>query len=339
MPPTKHRHCAKGFFIFGSAIFFLCIGFYGGYIYRPRGKAIASQLRLNGNYTFINPLLLSDASELKDSREFTSLKSKAQELLEKHKSSGDATQTSLYFRDLNGGRWFGVGENDIYAPASMLKVPTMIAFYKLAETNPKILSAVVTYKGGADENKDESIKPLKAIEPGKSYTIEELIHYMIAYSDNNARLLLHENIDPKYLLEVFTDLGIDIPANSDQADFMSPKKYSYFYRILYNGTYLSRTMSEKALSLLSTPDFPQGLEAGVPTDTVVAQKFGERQLADPKSNEIYEKELHDCGIIYYPKSPYLLCVMTKGPDLSRLSSVIADISRLIYAEIQTTKRG
>lgn len=42
------------------------------------------------------------------------------------------------------------------------------------------------------------------------------------------------------------------------------------------------------------------------------------------------KELHDCGIIYYPERPYLLCVMTEGNDLNELAGVIQNISKTVY---------
>jgi len=41
-------------------------------------------------------------------------------------------------------------------------------------------------------------------------------------------------------------------------------------------------------------------------------------------------QLHDCGIVYYPQRPYVICVMTKGRDLDVLKNVIKGISEIVY---------
>ena len=79
-------------------------------------------------------------------------------------------------------------------------------------------------------------------------------------------------------------------------------------------------MSEKALGLLQKSEFHKGLVAGVPSGTIVAHKFGERD-----GLTIGEKQLHDCGIIYYPGNPYLLCVMTRGDNFDELAGVVFDV--------------
>ncbi len=245
-------------------------------------------------------------------------------------SKGEANQISVYFRDLDSGRWTGVNADDEYAPASMLKVPVMIAYYKLAETYPEILLKKVLYDGSFDDNKAETLKPEKAIKPGKEYTIDELIKYMIVYSDNNATKLLHQNISTSLLEDIYDDLEISTPEKG-QIDFMSAKKYSRFFRVLYNSTYLNRIMSQKALELLVQPDFPQGINGGIPSNIIAAQKFGERTIySSDVSSQTYE--IHDCGIIYYPSHPYVACVMTKGDDINNLEKTIQDVSRLLYQE-------
>ncbi|PIU19313.1 MAG: hypothetical protein COT18_08150 [Elusimicrobia bacterium CG08_land_8_20_14_0_20_59_10] len=50
-------------------------------------------------------------------------------------------------------------------------------------------------------------------------------------------------------------------------------------------------------------------------------------------------QLHDCGIIYHPRFPYMLGVMTRGLDLEKQQKVIADISRLVYREVDYASRG
>ena len=85
------------------------------------------------------------------------------------------------------------------------------------------------------------------------------------------------------------------------------------------------------------PDFPQGLQAGIPASVEVAQKFGERQVFLHDGTLSY-RELHDCGIVYAPDNPYILCVMTRGHDFASLSSTIRDISKVVYDYVAAQNR-
>jgi beta-lactamase class A len=289
----------------------------------------------DNKYKFINPLLGFDILEPKELQQYKPLEDTLSNFLDTQENIGTLDTASVYFRALKSGRWVSVNENEPYSPASLLKVPTMIAFFKEAESDPSILTKHVVYNGTFDDNAEENIKPLKTLEVGASYTIDDLIFRMIAYSDNNALRLLSNNIDPALLSEVYTDIGISLPKpGSPILDFMNVKSYAYFFRILYNATYLSKMYSEKALQYLSEPDFPQGIQAGIPKDISLAQKFGERNIVDDFGNST-QKELHDCGIIYYPSHPYLLCVMTKGKDLNILSSIIQKVSSLVYSDVDS----
>ncbi len=95
---------------------------------------------------------------------------------------------------------------------------------------------------------------------------------------------------------------------------------------------MSLDNSEKALGLLSSAKFEEGLSAGVPSEVKVAHKFGERE--ESETNEI---QFHDCGIIYFPNNPYLLCIMTKGNNLTNLETVLSTISKMVYEEVDSRK--
>ncbi len=287
---------------------------------------------VNGkNFNFINPLLLCDYTEPKKSVSLKPLEEIMTSVIDNFIDNTNVAYVSVYFRDLDKGIWTGVNENRVYSPASLLKVPTMMAFLKFAETNPKILSKIVFYDGSFDKNKIEYFKPGKSIQPGHSYTIEELIQYMVAYSDNNATWLIFDNLNPKALEEIYSDLEIDLPndKNADSTDFMTAKIYARFLRVLYNATYLNEEASNQALSLLSNYAFPQGLAGGIPENFPITEKFGERNIQIENSNSP-KKELHDCGIIYYPGHPYILCVMTKGYNFDKLANAIKNISHVVY---------
>jgi hypothetical protein len=154
---------------------------------------------------------------------------------------------------------------------------------------------------------------------------------MIVNSDNTAAVLLDNFIDKKSQTEVYTDLGLPVPPDSPTVEYLSAKLYAYFFRVLYNASYLNDKDSEKALEILAAQDIP-GIRAGVPRNTTVAQKFGERTIYD-STHTLVDRELHDCGIVYKPGKPYLLCIMSRGKDFDQLAKNIADLSALVYQSI------
>lgn len=288
-----------------------------------------------GGYKYINPLLECEGAADKIKwKELTPFKYKVQKLTDDKINSKKATHISVYFRDLNNGLYFGINDNEEFSPASLLKLPILITYLKLAEADPQLLGKKIRNDRRNDRNSMENIRPSKAIEKGKTYTVEELLYMMIVYSDNNAHDLILSSIDARLFDAPFIDLGIEIPGVRKQEDYMSVKAYASFFRVLFNASYLNREMSEKALGYLTMVEFRKGLVAGVPPEMAVAHKFGERKIIDLDKKDMKDiKELHDCGIIYYPKYPYLLCVMTRGSDFENLIDNISDISRLVYEEI------
>lgn len=280
--------------------------------------------KISNNYDYISPLLSCGNPA---SVQLNKLKDIINQQIYSYK---DIKHVSVYFRDLNNGPWFGINQDELFSPASLAKVPLMIAYYKLAQDNPHILDQKLTnnLSGYTDE---QNIKPQKTITPNQEYSIDELINTMIIYSDNNSYELLKDNIDNTLFKQTFDDLGINIDkAYTDPSgDIISVKNYASFFRILYNASYLNEQMSSKALALLTQTQFNQGLVAGTEGQVKIAHKFGERIFQDNG-----EKQLHDCGIVYLPQKPYLICVMTRGQDFNLLSAVIKDISRQIFVYLR-----
>jgi len=281
-----------------------------------------------GGYKYISPLLECETG--KDTYRLNGLndlRSEVTHLVENEKIAGNVTDVAVYFRDLNNGPWFGVNEHVAFSPASLLKLPVMMAYYKKSEVDSELLNRKVKY----DENLvllEQSISPTNQIEKGKEYAIDDLIKRMMVYSDNATLAILEENIEPARIDEITLDLGVETATAQSPEDFMSVKGYAGLFRILYNASYIKKELSEKALEILSKAEFNYGLVAGVPKGISVAHKFGERTLEQNIS------QLHDCGIIYRKNNPYLLCIMTRGSNLNNLEKVISKISAVTYQGLE-----
>jgi beta-lactamase class A len=283
-----------------------------------------------GGYKFINPLLECEVAEGKINDLMYSFENELFLLGEQIKKGGKVSEVATYFRDLNNGPWCGTNEEEKFLPASLLKVPLMMAYYKAAESDPGILGKRIVYdedKYRLTELKVSAIPPARELEPGKEYTIEELIEAAIIYSDNRALPPLYQNIPDQYISDIYKVLGLSPDLYKKPDGTVSVLSYASFFRILYNASYLSKEYSEKALQLLSKIDYKGGLRAGIPAGIAIARKFGEGGYLG------MEKQLHDCGIIYHPRKPYLLCVMTRGDNIQNLQIVIQDISKYVYEQV------
>jgi beta-lactamase class A len=276
------------------------------------------------NHSLTNPLLGCEMY-VPSQPGFAALKHELVEYIDDQIKQGKASHISVYVRDLNNGPWVGIGEKDDFSPASLLKIPVMVAFYKLAETDPAILRRLVLYDPAKiHASVPVDVPPVYALKPNQSYSINELIMRMILYSDNISTDLLLSNMDARFFNQVMLDLQLKELEGGADDDFISVKQYASVFRILYNASYLSRPLSEKALKLLTQTEFSEGITAGLPKGIVAAHKFGERENGEGKT------QLHECAIVYVPLYPYLLCIMTKGRELPVLKTILKDISNIAY---------
>jgi beta-lactamase class A len=286
-----------------------------------------SELRSNTSEGLTNQLLECElgkdtiASRKLDFSE--DLKDVVADLKEKNKIK----DISVYFRDLNNGPVIDIDAAGQFSPASLLKVPILIAYLKWSEDEEGVLSKEIKFEKVVDVGYQQKFAPTVDMTLGKSYSVKELLEQMIIYSDNQALVLLYDRLPPKYLKDLYTLLGVDPDIAVDASKTLSIEKYSIFFRVLFNASYLSRNNSEYALTLLSRTTFDQGIRSSAPGSITVAHKFGERK----SYGDI--QQFHDCGIVYYPNHPYLLCVMTRGQEVTSLIDTIKQTSDFVYSII------
>lgn len=283
-----------------------------------------------GGWRFVNPLLECEgAAELIQGEELSPFRARVEETIRAQARAPGLEGVSVYFRELNDGIWFSVGATERFTPASLRKVPMMIAVLKQAEREPDLLDRPVPFRLGSDYNAKQTLKPSVTMTPGQSYAVGELVRRMIVYSDNNAFMLLSRVVDPAELDRTYAKLDARPAGAAGPNDFLSVQTYAAFFRILFNASYLGKERSEQALSLLAQTEFRAGLASGLPADVPVAHKFGEHR--DDAAGKV---QLHDCGIVYFPERPYLLCVMSRGTSFEHLDDVIAAISKAVFDEVK-----
>jgi beta-lactamase class A len=292
-----------------------------------RNEALPKDIReFNSSYHFINPLLACGADEDLDASQARALKASIQDSISAHTSAGDITDASVYVRDLNNGPWLGINYSERFSPSSLLKVPLAMSIYKRAEDEPSFLEKKIAYTG--TEVQDQQYYPATVLSQGE-YTVAELVQQMLESSDNNAANVLAQAVGSEYFKSTYSHLGIETPPTEGSDYTTTTHEYASFLRVLYSATYVSDDSSEEILKILSETSFKNGLVAGVPAGTMVAHKFGEHALSNSTI-----LQLHDCGIVYAPKHPYVICVMTKGTNFDLLAKTIADISRTAYQSTQ-----
>ena len=241
---------------------------------------------------------------------------------------------ALYYRDLKSGAWVAINKDRKFYTASLMKVPLMMECLEAVQSHPELSKKRLPFTGGEDWSSVQNIKPKKSLEPGKTYSLDDLLFRMIAYSDNNAAQLLLEEFPNDSLYHFLADHNADFE-NDDNGIKMSLDTYSRFFGALYDRSYLSTAMSKKALSYLAAEDFPQGMHAAVPPNVAVESKFGERIVKDTKGT-VVNTQLHEVGIVLGDDHPFLLGIMTSGDDLTVLEKVIREISHDVYEEAEHT---
>lgn len=277
-------------------------------------------------YEFTSPLLKYNNVTPVDQTIRPFYKSELEVIVNWYLKESSVKNISLYFRDLNNWFVFWINERDLFVPASLTKVPTLMAVLKKSENDSLLLNKKIKIKN-LNFNFVSYYPPFLTVKNNNEYSVEDLLNYMIKYSDNWATSALWEilswyNITYK---DVYSDLKIEF-----SWDFVEVVDYSALFRVLFNSSYLNKNLSEYALYVLSQVNFEKWLRKYLPSDIVVSHKFWEFAF-DP-----IIKQLHDCWIIYYPNHPYVLCIMSRWDNYGKLEDVIWNISKYIFDKVNIT---
>jgi beta-lactamase class A len=237
-------------------------------------------------------------------------------------------RTGVYFEYLPSGVSIGINEKDNFISASLIKVPFIMGIMKLMETGKVQGDSIITLK---KEDLDPAFGTLWKRGVGATLTVDEAIQLALKESDNTAAIALDHFSEADPIRKVYD--ALDIPVNwADDQPVVNPKNYSSVFRCLYLSCYLNYAGSQKILSLLTQTIFHDGLPAGVPKQIPVAHKIG--MYDSPNSNK---RVRLDCGIVYVPKRPYILCVLgevEKGQE-KQMSDFTKEVSGIVYRFVAT----
>lgn len=315
------------------AVLLFLAGFFAGQLLKGSAQNVKEEC--TSTLSFINKRLGCDTRYVISKASYAELRDRLVDYIKREEEAGNASVVSIYFRDLHNGPTLGINQNTSFIPASLLKVPLLITLFSLEEEEPDLMKKEIIYKSLPTQVEQElsEIEPLKE---GESYSINTLIERMIVYSDNSSydllqAFLVSEYPDKDLFLNTMKELGLVFPRDASENAFTT-KTYASLYRQLYNASFLSYEKSEKALDLLSRTTFKQGLPSGMPESVKISHKFGRR--TNLPNNGV---QLHDCGIVYFPQNPYLLCIMTRGTNETNLTKIISHISKDIYEEVESRR--
>jgi beta-lactamase class A len=133
---------------------------------------------------------------------------------------------------------------------------------------------------------------------GTGRTIDGCLSLMITVSDNGCGRALGDKLgwgkqNQALSVEGYHDTDLATPQKTSARDV------AYMFEKLYRGTLLSSRSSDAFMSLLKNQRVNNRLPVGLPAGTVIAHKTGD-----------LEGYVHDAGIVYGPKTDYLVVVLS-----------------------------
>lgn len=280
-------------------------------------------------FEYIKPIQFVEANC--ESAVYQHLKLQLEKKVDSLTADGAVKDISVYIRDFEFSGWMEINADKKYHPGSLLKLGALFNILQQAERDTSLLHKKIAYVPTTEKIPTQTYCT-RTIQAHSSYTVEELLHYMIASSDNMATSALQKVLNYQQYLKVFSTLNLAEPDGSDPNYSVTAKDFSAFLKVLYNGTFLSPEMSEKAMEIMLDCDFKKGMVEGLPSGTKIAHKFGEW------SDGSKRHELHETGIVYLGSRPYLITIMTGGSDLEKIRKCIPILTQVTHRYLRQMNR-
>ena len=221
----------------------------------------------------------------------------------------------LYVVNLKTGFSYGVNEKEIFEPASLNKLPLMIAMYLQAEDGSLDLDTKYELK---NSDKVSGSGSLFSKPEGSEFSYRELIEYMGKESDNTAFNIAKGILDEEFINETVYKVGMDDTVIMGEDQKTTPQDIGIFFEKAWAENLISAEHKDELLSYLTDTIYESWIPEGVPDTTRVSHKFG--------------KETHvvnDAGIVF-ADDPFVLVILSKGVVEREADVVFPELAEMVH---------
>jgi beta-lactamase class A len=268
-----------------------------------------------------SPTPASPSATLQLTQEIGSLKAQIQALA----LQNPTLKPGVFIVDLDTGSYLDLDGGILFASASTIKLPILVAFFQDVDEGKIRLDEQLTLNTEmiADGSGDLQYKKV-----GTPFTTLELATKMMVISDNTATNMLIKRLGGMEALnQRFRSWGLTTTAlrnrlpDVEGTNTTSPKELANLMSVVHRGNLVSLQSRDRLLNIMQRNEINNLLPQGLGTGAIIAHKTGN-----------IGSLLADAGLVDLPTSKrYAIAVMVKRPfNDASAQELIRQISRKTY---------
>lgn len=234
-------------------------------------------------------------------------------------------QPGVFMVELNNGNQYSLNGDTVFASASMIKVPILVAFLQEVDAgNVRLDEQMIMTQADVAEGSGD----MQYAQVGSQYSILEVATYMIITSDNTATNMIIRRLGGiEKVNQRFRQWGLQQTAvrnllpDLQGTNTTSPKELTTLITAISQGQLLSMTSRDRMLNIMSRTE----------TDSLLPTSLGEGATISHKTGDIGSL-VGDTGLIDMPNGKrYVISVMVKRPhNDERAQELIRNMATTIY---------
>ncbi len=229
--------------------------------------------------------------------------------------AGKTGRYGFYVQNLGEPWSYGVDEEKAFPAASLIKLPIMVAAYRLAEAGGLDLEGEYVLK---EEDKRNGAGALYNQAAGTVYTWRKLLELMGKQSDNTAARAVLNRVGEARVNQLLSEQGMVKTSLAENET--TPAEIGQLLVALKRGEVLNRENTQELLGFLTETIFEDRLPAGIPEGVTVAHKVGTDLGV-----------VADAGVVEAVR-PFVLVMMSEGVETEEATGVIVALAEKVYEE-------
>lgn len=232
-------------------------------------------------------------------------------------TAGKKGSYSVYYKNLDTNKSFGINENQINRAASVNKVPIIASLYLLEKEGKIDIDERISIQ--EDDVQDYGTGSIRYQKMPQTYSLRNLAKLALKESDNTAAHVITLKIGEENVQKLVNIWGMN--QTNMVENQTSVTDMNILLEKIYRGEIAGEANTKELLSFMNKTDFEDRITKNLPNTTTSYHKSGDE-----------EGYVHDVGIIKTPKGTYYLGIMTSdvGGREEETKKVMSEISKLIY---------